>query len=201
MYMSIPEFNRSCIKAERDRAYRVHLETLQSMRPSEKTTYSHSLIFSKQQKKSPSTKSRDISKSNYSPRASSRSSQSSPQKSYNLQRKIRREDQRRIQYENEKLVKTISSLPNQYDKKNWFSNKVDSDYQVAKNSVYLETVPMSVIISRVREQNDPHSPVRSGSSRCSYSQSENSSPRKFSSRNGMSSSLSQKDIREKSFNK
>ena len=71
-----------------------------------------------------------------------------PQRPFTLQGIKQKEEMARINYENRKLLQAVQERKPILNRNDWLMHKIDHDYQVAKNSEYQQTVPMSEIMRR-----------------------------------------------------
>jgi hypothetical protein len=97
-----------------------------------------------------------------------------PQRPFTLQGQTQKDEMWRITHENHKILAAVQERRPILNRNDWLHHELDHAYQVAKNSEYLRTVPMSEII---REQLSSRggSSRRSTATASAQGRSENSS--------------------------
>ena len=161
MYRNIPEFNKTCIRASRERAYQKHMDALKRI---QSNIPNHGPIPSKPQKSANGKrkmKDSQIDAPYYeSTMMTSRTEGSSSHiRPYTLHGKVQKEEVKRIRYENSRILRAVQSTQAEFSRNTWMLQKIDSDYQVAKNSEFLRTVPMNEMIQK--ELSHSYKPTRS----------------------------------------
>lgn len=161
MYRAPPEFNRICIRAARERAYRQHMDALKRVKPSIDTRQplcpntigknykryeiekQRNLAIRKNNIKLVNNLDKIIREEHYPSYP--------PQRPYTLQGKAQKEQMLRISKENEKIIHAVQSSRPILNRMEWQQHHVDHEYQHHKNAEYMPTLPMSEII-RMEEQ-------------------------------------------------
>jgi hypothetical protein len=155
-YKHLPEFNRICIKASRDRAYQQHMDCLKRMHPCVDTTEppipqtvgrNYKRYENEQVRNEVITrdnrrllgKMNDIQRQEHYPRAV-------PQRPYTLMGQAQKDEMWRITHENHKLLTAVQERRPILNRNDWLHHKLDHTYQITKMSEYLTTVPMGEII-------------------------------------------------------
>ncbi|OHT11826.1 Splicing factor [Tritrichomonas foetus] len=155
-YKALPEFNRVCMKAARERAYKQHLSALNNMKPSVDTrapvipqTIGRNYKRYENEKLRNEIISRDnnrllnkidsYQKQEHFPRAK-------PQRPYTLQGQYQRDEMARITYENHKLLNAVQERKPILNRNEWLKHKIDHQYQITKMSEFKRTVPKSEIL-------------------------------------------------------
>ncbi|EAX87535.1 Splicing factor, putative, partial [Trichomonas vaginalis G3] len=186
MFRALPEVNRICSKAARDRAYEQHLAALRNMKPLVNTrkpqtpqSIGRNCKRYENEKQRCSTvlkdnqrlegKMHDIQKQEHFPRVL-------PQRPYTLQGQYQKDEMARIDYENKKLLKAIETRKPTLNRTEWTRHRLDHTYQITKMSEFKKSVPMSDI---VREEyrssmSRPHTTMSKWGSQTSPSKSEKS---------------------------
>ena len=141
MYRNIPEFNKTCIRASRERAYQKHMDALRNIKS---TIPNSGFVSSKPKKTRVSRAERSINYTD-SPENEQSTSHARP---YTLHGKLQKDEVRRINYENFKVLRTVQGNQPGYNRNTWMLQKIDSDYQVAKNSEFLRTIPMNEMLEQ-----------------------------------------------------
>lgn len=156
MFRALPEVNRICSKAARDRAYEQHLAALRNMKASVNTrkpqtpqSIGRNYKRYENEKQRCSTvlkdnqrlegKMHDIQKQEHFPRVL-------PQRPYTLQGQAQKDEMARIDYENKKLLKAIETRKPTLNRTEWTRHRLDHTYQITKMSEFKKSVPMSDIV-------------------------------------------------------
>jgi hypothetical protein len=155
-YKYLPEFNRVCIKASRDRAYQQHMDSLKRMRTCVDTTEppipqtvgrNYKRYENESQRNETITrdnrrllgKMNDIQRQEHYPRAV-------PQRPYTLMGQAQKDEMWRITHENHKLLTAVQERRPVLNRNDWLHHRLDHQYQITKMSEYKTTVPMGEII-------------------------------------------------------
>ena len=156
MYRAIPEVNRICCQAARDRAYQQHIQALRNMKSSVDTRKPQTpQTIGRNYKKYENdkircttilrdntrleNKMREIQKQEHFPRTV-------PQRPFTLQGQYQKDEMNRIDKENEKLLKAIQTRKPVLNRTEWTRHRLDHTYQITKMSEFKKTVPMSDIV-------------------------------------------------------
>ena len=156
MYRSIPEVNRICSQAARDRAYQQHIQALKNMKtcvdtrkPVTPQTIGRNYKKYENEKVRCSTvlrdnsrlesKMRDIQRQEHFPRIV-------PQRPYTLQGQAQKDEMMRIDRENMKLLKAIETKKPTLNRTEWTKHRLDHTYQITKMSEFKKTIPMSDVV-------------------------------------------------------
>jgi hypothetical protein len=160
MYRALPEFNRACVKAARDRAYQQHLSALTNMRPSVDTTRPHCpLVIGRNFKRYVNDQERnalimrdnkrllgkmeDIQRQEHYPIAR-------PRRPFTLLGQAQRDEMARITHENKKLLTAVQDRPPVLNRNEWLAHHIDHEYQIQKMSEHTTTRPMGEVIKDER---------------------------------------------------
>ena len=156
MYRAIPEVNRICCQAARDRAYQQHIQALRNMKSSvdtrkPKTPQTIGRNYKKYENDKIrcttilrdntrlENKMREIQKQEHFPRTI-------PQRPFTLQGQYQKDEMNRIDKENAKLLKAIETRKPVLNRTEWTRHRLDHTYQITKMSEFKKTVPMSDIV-------------------------------------------------------
>ena len=190
MYRAPPEVNRICCRAQRDRAYKQHLNALRNIRPSIDTRAPVvPQTIGKNLKRYEIEKQRNLAIQNQNVRLVHRLDRilreehyaaQPPQRPFTLQGRWQKERYKRITEENEKIIRAVQNSRPILNRNDWYVHQIDHEYQHHKNAEYKPTLPMSDIIKmkeeeiqsarRQRRQNDEdfyeiHTPTQPNTSR------------------------------------
>ena len=159
-YKALPEGNKICIKAARDRAYQQHLSALRNMKSSLDTK--RPMIpqtLGRNYKRFENEKHRNaiIARDNNRLLRHIESFQhqenypAAPiQRPFTLQGQAQRDEMSRITFENHKLLKAVQQRKPILNRNEWLKHRLDHEYQITKMSEFKKTVPMSQIIRKER---------------------------------------------------
>lgn len=176
-YKALPEFNRVCIKASRDRAYQQHMDALKRMRPSVDTRQpdipqtigrNYKRYENEQQRNMVITRDNKrlvnkmdtIMKEEHYPRAV-------PQRPFTLQGQAQKDEMWRITHENHKLLTAVQEKKPTLNRNDWLLHKIDHEYQVNKMSELKPTLPMSEVLRREKLNTSQKGLSTKGSTRAS----------------------------------
>jgi hypothetical protein len=155
-YKNLPEFNRVCVKATRDRAYQLHMDALKNIRPSVDTrapVIPQTIGRNYKRYENESERNRaitienrrllsrmnDIQREEHYPR-------SGQQRPYTLMGRWQKEQMMRITHENRKLLSAVQERKPTIDRNDWRAHRLDHEYQITKMSEFKRTIPMDEII-------------------------------------------------------
>ena len=158
-YRYMPEVNRPCCRATRNREYQAHIDALNRIKSRRSTIdTSHPNVpqtIGRNYKRYEQEKQRNlqirkdnmrlignmdrISREEHYPRAV-------PQRPYTLQGAKQKEEMLRITKENHKLLAAVQERKPILNRNDWLYHKIDHNYQVAKNSEYRQTLPYSEVM-------------------------------------------------------
>lgn len=159
-YKALPEGNKICIKAARDRAYQQHLSVLRNMKSSLDTK--RPMIpqtLGRNYKRFENEKQRNaiIARDNNRLLRHIESFQHQEnypyapiQRPFTLQGQAQRDEMSRITFENHKLLKAVQQRKPILNRNEWLKHRLDHEYQITKMSEFKKTVPMSQIIRKER---------------------------------------------------
>jgi hypothetical protein len=159
-YRTLPEFNRSCIKAARDRAYQQHVSALKDMRPSVDTTRPQCpQVIGRNYKRYVNDQERnelivrdnkrllgkmgDIQRQEHYPIAV-------PKRPFTLLGQAQKDEMARITHENRKMLVALQERRPTLNRNDWMVLRLDHEYQIQKMSEYTRTRPMGDIIRAER---------------------------------------------------
>lgn len=158
MYKSLPEFNKICVKANRDRAYSRHLEALRKIRPSidvEAPLIPNRIGRDKKKYELEKQRAESISKQNnlmYSNISETLKEEhypkNQPKRPFTLQGSYQKEQMTKITSENHKILKAVQTKKPNLNRNDWLLHRLDHQYQVQKMSEHQRTVPMSEILKK-----------------------------------------------------
>ena len=162
MYRALPEVNRICCRAQRDRAYKQHLNALKNVRPSIDTRAPITpRTIGKNLKRYEIEKQRNLAIQNQNVRLVHRLDRilreehyasQPPQRPFTLQGRWQKEKYKRITEENEKIIKAVQNSRPILNRNDWYNHQLDHEYQLHKNAEYKQTLPMSDIIKLKEEE-------------------------------------------------
>jgi hypothetical protein len=155
-YKYLPEVNRPCVRASRERSYGQHIDALTRMRTCVDTTQpdipprigrNYKRYENETQRNLTITrdnrrllgKMNDIQRQEHYPRAV-------PQRPYTLMGQTQKDEMARITHENGKLLTAVQERRPILNRNDWLHHSLDHQYQATKMSEYLTTVPMGEII-------------------------------------------------------
>ena len=156
MYRAIPEVNRICCQAARDRAYQQHINALKNMKSSVDTRKPQTpQTIGRNYKKYENdkircsnilrdntrleNKMREIQKQEHFPRVV-------PQRPFTLQGQAQKDEIVRIDKENAKLLKAIETRKPTLNRTEWTRHRIDHTYQLNKMSEFRKTIPMHDVV-------------------------------------------------------
>jgi hypothetical protein len=158
-YKYLPEGNRPCVRASRERGYHAHVDALHRIHRSPGAVDTSSPIvpprIGRNYKRYENETQRNceivrdnrrligamdkIIREEHYPRAV-------PQRPFTLQGSAQKDEMSRITHENQKLLAAVQERRPILNRNDWLHHRLDHTYQVTKNSEYLRTVPMGEII-------------------------------------------------------
>jgi hypothetical protein len=162
MHRAIPEVNRICSKARHDRAYKRHINALRNIKPSiDMKMPKVPNTIGKNMKRYELEKKRNLEIQNQNIRLVNRLDRilrqenytaPPPQKPYTLQGRFQKERMLRISEENKKIVRAVQNSRPILNRNEWLNHKIEHQYQVHKNAMYKQTLPMAEIIRLEEEE-------------------------------------------------
>jgi hypothetical protein len=155
-YKALPEHNRICVRAARDRAYRAHMDALKRMRTCVNTTQPdipntvgrNYKRFENEQQRNVTIvrdnqrllgKMSGIQRREHYPRVV-------PERPFTLMGSAQKDEMARITHENHKLLVAVQERRPCLNRNEWLHHRLDHQYQITKMSEYKRTVPMGEII-------------------------------------------------------
>ena len=153
MHRAIPEFNRICVKASRERAFAQHIEALKSIQHSKKPKVGLNPETYVVTKDKASTKKREGFVEEKKAVNGVRSSipKKEPKsilasRPYTLRGQAQRDELARINYENAKILHAVQTSKPTLSRNEWLEHRLEHKYQVTKISEFTKTVPKTDII-------------------------------------------------------
>jgi hypothetical protein len=181
-YKYLPEGNRPCVRASRERGYTAHVDALQRIHRSNGAVDTSSPIVpprigrNYKRYENETQRNQEIERDNHRliykmdkiireehyPRAA-------PQRPFTLQGQTQKDEMWRITHENHKILTAVQERRPILNRNDWLRHELDHEYQVTKNSEYLRTVPMGDIIrdqlsGRTKSSRRSTAPLPSGRS-------------------------------------
>jgi len=159
-YRALPEFNRVCIKASRDRAYQQHMDALRRMRPvvdtrkpvTPQTVGRNYKRYEIEQQRNVTIerdnrrllgKINDVQRDEHYPRAI-------PQRPFTLMGQTQKDEMTRVTRENRKILNAVQDRRPGLNRNDWLMHRLDHEYQITKMSQFRKTVPMGEIVRQER---------------------------------------------------
>ena len=151
MHRSIPEFNRICVKAARERAYAQHVEALKKIKPSVNNKHPLdgipvSLNKKKKNPEKPQGEEGKVISDKMGVKKREIKQEKLAQRPYTLRGQAQKDEMLRINYENSKILKAVQHKKPTLSRNDWLEHRIEHDYQVTKISEFKKTVPKSNII-------------------------------------------------------
>lgn len=162
----MPEANRFCVQAGRDRAYKQHLDALKRTKASVDTstpdipkTIGRDLKRFEIEKQKMiqienenNTLARDLQKIN-----DRKTELTDPQCHFTLHGKVQKEQAYRIELDNKKMVNALHESKPTMSRNDWFYHECDHEYQTTRKSHYKKTVPFCQVLRKKLPPMEPQS--------------------------------------------